>query len=195
MTVMPRSWHAALLVASLFYCSGLTADAQQDVNALPASVTSSASQMNPYPPCVIPSDLDDPAFARHVDLLLLGTAWDNHDAALMTDVGLQLAEGERILMRPHKAVKSEQVIELATYLAGARKDKPTLLRIKKVAESRKDQQLMTLVAQQFPACDFRPENTRVLISHFANSLCIMLSQIHYLTTCTTGVARHGTCSR
>ena len=49
--------------------------------------------------------------------------------------------------------------------------------------------------QQFPACDFRPENTLVLISHFANSLCIMLSRIPYLTTWINGVARHGTCSR
>src|SRR5208337_1817121 len=31
-----------------------------------------------------------------------------------------------------------------------------------------------LTVQQFPACDFRPENALVLISHFANSLCIML---------------------
>src|SRR5271157_5015547 len=30
------------------------------------------------------------------------------------------------------------------------------------------------IKQQFPACDFRPENALVLISHFANSLCIML---------------------
>jgi hypothetical protein len=49
--------------------------------------------------------------------------------------------------------------------------------------------------QQFPACDFRPENTLVLISHFANSLRIMLSRIPYLTTWANGVARHGTCSR
>src|SRR5208283_1315905 len=50
-------------------------------------------------------------------------------------------------------------------------------------------------SQSFPACDFRPENTLVLISHFANSLCIMLSRIPYLTTWANGVARHGTCSR
>src|SRR5208337_1581096 len=49
--------------------------------------------------------------------------------------------------------------------------------------------------QQFPACGFRPENTLVLISHFANSLCIMPSRIPYLTTWLNGVARHGTCSR
>src|SRR5208337_1624414 len=52
-----------------------------------------------------------------------------------------------------------------------------------------------LLLQQFPACDFRPENTLVLISHFANSLRIMLSRIPYLTTWANGVARHGTCSR
>src|SRR5271157_3615099 len=51
------------------------------------------------------------------------------------------------------------------------------------------------LAQQFPACDFRPQNTLVLISHFANLLCIMLSRIPYLTTWANGVARHGTCSR
>ena len=49
--------------------------------------------------------------------------------------------------------------------------------------------------QQFPACGFRPENTLVLISHFANSLRTMLSRIPYLTTWANGVARHGTCFR
>jgi len=49
--------------------------------------------------------------------------------------------------------------------------------------------------QQFPACGFRPENTLVLISHFANSLRIMLSRIPYLPTWANGVTRHGTCSR
>jgi hypothetical protein len=33
----------------------------------------------------------------------------------------------------------------------------------------------SVLVQQFPACDFRPENTLVLISHFANSLRTMLS--------------------
>ena len=49
--------------------------------------------------------------------------------------------------------------------------------------------------QQFPACGFRPENTLVLISHFANSLRTMLSRILYLTTWANGVTRHGTCFR
>ena len=49
--------------------------------------------------------------------------------------------------------------------------------------------------EQFPACGFRPENTLVLISHFANSLRTMLSRIPYLTTWANGVTRHGTCFR
>jgi hypothetical protein len=110
-------------------------------------VVSTPSQISTYPPCVVPSDLDDPAFARHVDLLLLGTAWDNHDAALITDIGLQLAGGERILMRPHKELKSDSLLEFATHVAGDRKDNVTLLRMKKVAEARKDQRLEALVAR------------------------------------------------
>ena len=51
------------------------------------------------------------------------------------------------------------------------------------------------VLQQFPACGFRPENTLVLISHFANSLRTMLSRIPYLTAWANGVTRHGTCFR
>ena len=51
------------------------------------------------------------------------------------------------------------------------------------------------LAQQFPACGFRPENTLVLISHFANSLRTMLSRIPYLTAWANGVTRHGTCFR
>src|SRR5208282_4533323 len=52
-----------------------------------------------------------------------------------------------------------------------------------------------LPVQQFPARDFRPQNTLVLISHFANSLRIMLSRIPYLTAWVDGVARNGSCSR
>ena len=55
--------------------------------------------------------------------------------------------------------------------------------------------LILLCKQQFPARDFRPENTLVLISHFANSLRIMLSRIPYLTAWVDGVARNGSCSR
>ena len=101
-----------------------------------------------YPPCIIPADLDDPAFAQHINLLLLGVAWDNQDPALMTDLGLQLAEGERILMRSHKAIRSEQVLELAANLAGDRRDRATLARMAIVAKARGDKRLKELVVRQ-----------------------------------------------
>lgn len=136
---------AASLTGVLILVLGLSAEAQ--VGGTLSPLTSSPAGST-YPPCIIPSDLNDPGFARHVDLLLLGTAWDNHDAALMTDVGLQLAEGERILMRPHLALKSEQILEFAAHLAGDRKDKPTLARLARAAEARKDPALVALVARQ-----------------------------------------------
>ena len=100
--------------------------------------------------CVIPVDLDDPAFARHVDLILFGIAWDNQDPALLTDLGLQLMEGERILFRPHKAIKSAQVLELAANLAADRRDKITVARLTRIAEQRNDTQLKKLLAQLSP---------------------------------------------
>ena len=65
----------------------------------------------------IPSDLADPAFDRYVDLSLLGTAWDLGDASLMTDVALQHTEGQRVLMRPHRAIVPEKLLEVAARLA------------------------------------------------------------------------------
>jgi hypothetical protein len=99
-------------------------------------------------PCIIPADLDAAPFSRHVDLLLFGVAWDRQDAALMTDLGLQLADGERTLMRPHKALKSDQVLELSAYLAGERRDKITLARLAKAAEKRGDKRLRVIVVRQ-----------------------------------------------
>src|SRR5271166_1847077 len=65
---------------------------------------------------------------------------------------------------------------------------------KPVSHCKKQTVCLTL-HQQFTACGFRPENTLVLISHFANSLRTMLSRIPYLTAWANGVTRHGTCFR
>src|SRR5579871_3302728 len=61
----------------------------------------------------LPALLRDPAFDRYVDMNLLRKGWDNLDSSLLADVGLQLAEGERVLYRPHKAVGAEQILSLA----------------------------------------------------------------------------------
>src|SRR5438132_1345554 len=51
------------------------------LRSLPRTVTAQHSASAPtVPPCVIPSDVEDPPFDRHIDLLMLGQAWDFHDA-------------------------------------------------------------------------------------------------------------------
>jgi hypothetical protein len=75
--------------------------------------------------------MQDPAFERYIDLKLLGSAWANLDAALLTDCGLQLAEGERILFRSHKAITADQVLQFAIKVAAEKKDKATLERLSK----------------------------------------------------------------
>jgi hypothetical protein len=85
------------------------------------------------PPCAIPIDLDDEPFSRYVDLLLLGQAWDFHDSALLADLGLQLAHGEQVLFRSHKAIESESILEISANIAADRKDHATLERLKKAA--------------------------------------------------------------
>lgn len=109
----------------------------------PASKTLAgiAGQIPVLPPCAIPDDLNDAAFARYADLLLLGQAWDSHDAAMLTDVALQLAEGERVLLRPHKAIDTGMLFEIAARVAGDRNDKATLDRLDKAAHARGSQQL------------------------------------------------------
>jgi len=79
----------------------------------------------------VPEELQDVAFDRYVDLLLLGDAWDRLAPALMTDVALQLAEGERVLFRPHKAIKSAELFQLAVKMAVDRRDQATLDRLQK----------------------------------------------------------------
>lgn len=88
------------------------------------------------PPAAAP-DFADPAFERYADMVLLGRAWDQLDCQLLTDCALQLAEGERILMRSHKAITSQQVLELAAKIAAEKNDLPALDRLAKVATSTK----------------------------------------------------------
>lgn len=106
-------------------------------------------------------DLDDPAFDRLVDRVLLARAWQDHDPALMADLGLQLAEGERILFRPHKAFESGRIIELAVYLAVDVNDKITLDRLSHVAKKTNSKHLSRLILEapdlmKNPSADAHP---------------------------------------
>jgi len=93
-----------------------------------------APTAQPAAPQPIPEDLRDAAFDRYVDLYLLGKAWGGVDPVLLADCGLQLAEGERVLLRPHKALPAERVLALAVKAAADRHDTATLDRLAKAAE-------------------------------------------------------------
>lgn len=77
----------------------------------------------------------DPAFARYIDLAFLGAAWENQDAAALTDAAVQLAEGEKVLFRSHKAFTSKSVFEKALAVAADKKDAATLERLGKIAKA------------------------------------------------------------
>src|SRR5437764_15129181 len=71
----------------------------------------------------------DPAYDRFVDLDQLSTAWEQKDPELLTDIALQLLEGERVLLRPNKYITADQVFNLAIKVAADTKDTPALKRL------------------------------------------------------------------
>ena len=79
---------------------------------------------------VFPDKLQDSSFDRYVDVMLAGQAVKAMDAGLLTDVALQLASAERILLRQHKAITSDDLLQLAIRIASANRDHQTLGRIK-----------------------------------------------------------------
>lgn len=90
--------------------------------------------------------VDDPAFDRFVDLELLGAAIWDLDAAALADAGLQLAEGERVLHRSHKAgITARHVLKKAALLAAKKNDKATLQRLNRAAKRMGDEVLVSHV--------------------------------------------------
>lgn len=83
----------------------------------------------------LPEELNDPAFERYIDIALLAAAVESLDASALTDAGLQLAEGERVLGRSHNAVPADQILLLAVRAAADSKDQVALTRLTKVAEA------------------------------------------------------------
>jgi len=90
----------------------------------------------------------DPAFAKFVDLSLLAEAMAGPNAALLLDVALGLAEGERVLVRNHRAgLTSEAMMAKVVKLAARTNDKATLDRITKAATSLNKPQWAKLVTE------------------------------------------------
>ena len=98
------------------------------------------------PEDALPPEMQDPAFRKYVDVSLLSVAWGDLNAVLMTDIALQLQEGERILRRPHHAIASADLLQAAAKIAGENKDDATLARIKSAAEADGNKELIGQVA-------------------------------------------------
>ncbi len=96
---------------------------------------------------MVPRDLQDPAFDYYVDLVLVGTAWVELDASLITDLALQFMEGERVLLRPHRAIDSGDLMQVAIRLAAVKGDVDTLSRLEKAVERSEDKELAKELAE------------------------------------------------
>ncbi len=94
-------------------------------------------------------ETDDSAFDRYVDRALLRKAVSECDAALLTDVALEFAEGEQVLHRIHNSgVASDDLLLKASVLSEKHHDKSTLDRLKIVAASLHKDKLSAELARQ-----------------------------------------------
>lgn len=95
----------------------------------PAEAPSANAQQDEPPPT------PDAAFDRYVSASDIGEALDALDAAALTDAALQLAEGERVLLRKHKSgLTAAGLAAKAADLAARRGDRDTLARIRRAAD-------------------------------------------------------------
>jgi len=96
----------------------------------------------------VPTEYLDEAFEQYVDIRLLHTARKQMDPALLTDVALQLAKGEEILLRPHKVVSADALLALAVEWSIEKQDKQTLERLKHAARKLGKDELGAIIADQ-----------------------------------------------
>lgn len=88
----------------------------------------------------LPREWEDPGFDRYLNARQLQQALGAADASLLCDVALQLAEGERILLRPHKAIPAARLFTIVARLAAERRDTAALDRLAKAAGGRGDKE-------------------------------------------------------
>jgi hypothetical protein len=93
----------------------------------------------------VPRELTDAGFRRYADLDLLRAALTDRDPALLCDAALQLAEGERVLLRSHKGLPSRKVFLLAVECAADKRDGATLKRLLRGAKAQPDKGLAEVV--------------------------------------------------
>ena len=92
------------------------------------------------------TDISDPAFDVYVNPATIGRAYAGIDAVLLTDVALQLAEGERILLRARKGITAKQGLQLALKAASSKQDTASLERLSRFASLNNDQDLANQIA-------------------------------------------------
>jgi hypothetical protein len=96
---------------------------------------------------ILPADFQDASFESYIDLLLIGPALSSRNSSLLTDLALQLVEGERVLGRPHKSgVTARGLLSKAAKLASDKRDEASLKRLSKAAEKLKDKDLTSQLA-------------------------------------------------
>lgn len=131
---------------------GVTADAVP-VPEMEATRVLAIERMDSVP------DIDDPAFDVYVSATTIGRAYGSVDSALLTDVALQLAEGERVLQRPRKAISVHQALKLAITAASQHNDQASLARLAKFATLRQDNDLEAQVAAAQKLAGVSRDNT------------------------------------
>lgn len=95
-----------------------------------------------------PIEYLDPAFEKYVDIRLLHVARKNMDCGMLTDVALQLAKGEEVLLRPHKLVSSDALLRLAVDWAEEKRDESILKRISLAAQHLGKKELTEYLSSQ-----------------------------------------------
>lgn len=90
-------------------------------------------------------DTEEKAFEQYASLAQLAVAWRNQDSEALTDLALQFLEGERVLLRSHKKMKSAEVLDIAIRVASERNDKVSLERLAKALDRTGDKDRVALV--------------------------------------------------
>jgi hypothetical protein len=133
----------ATLVAGGLVMAGILSAEQPAEPEQPAVVESTSepdAERSAHSP-----ELHDAAFERFVDLGRLGEALAGQDAGALADIGLQLAEGERVLLRSHKGITADRVLSLAVRTAADTRNTEVLDRLERAGKELKKEQLLTQI--------------------------------------------------
>lgn len=131
--VMKSSWTQAARCAALaaLLCVPQLSWGQNDLSSGPPSGLGGYS--DDFGSLFAPKSADS-VFEQYASLNRLAVAWKEMNSSSMTDVALQFAEGERVLLRSHKLLTASQAFDLAIRMATENKDKDSLARLAKALE-------------------------------------------------------------